>query len=400
MLRFVEFVKKNIGSTHLEIADYFARDIEDLASECEINWRASMPKISWNGLKNKKPKVVGNTDEDSRRSFIWAEECTYKEKGDNPDSFTYPYVSFKNMRQTINQPGRKFHALRKLFDAYEEYKQSNKTPEKRPKRSEAEYLEMQKNAAAEDEALEKRKQAVIDAEPDLFADMRHLSHPKAFSPYLEREKKLHLVAEQFDIRVGRDKDGYFTCFPLHTIHGELKALQRIYHVLPQGWDDNKRSTWGVDTTGLMFIIGELNEDTEMIYICEGLATGLAMFAATGRTVAVCLYANNIEPVSGEIRQHFPHVKRVHVADNDNKKLDKGNAGVTECALAVKAQGGWVFVPHVQKGTDVCDLYLEQGIDELKRQIYQSQSQYFNGKYSQHVVGKLNYIHDRYVAIAA
>jgi phage/plasmid primase-like uncharacterized protein len=101
-------------------------------------------------------------------------------------------------------------------------------------------------------------------------------------------------------------------------------------------------------------------------------------------------------VAKEINDAYPGIKKVFVADNDNKTPDHGNTGVYECARAVNAFGGHVFVPVVKDGTDVCDLYNESGLKELKRQIYESDEQYFNGRFSQNVAGLFNYIHDRYL----
>lgn len=392
LLRFTDFVKQNIGSTYLEIAEYFSAEIAQLSNECNIDWDRSKHKITWDGAKNRSPKVDGMTCADKGRIFIWAEAHEYTQ--DN-GSFTYPYISFQNMRNTLAKPGRKFHALRLLYNKYEQYKQTRVVPTRSNTTDPIALEKQQAVVQADAKRLAKRQRNVQVKETVMFEKMLPLSTPGVFSAYLHYDKKLQPVAEQFDIRLGRDKNGYFTAFVLRNIQGDFKALQRIYHAKPITWDDNKRCTWGVDPTGLMTILGDINDTTSVIYICEGLATGLAMVLATGSPVAVCLNAYNMQFVSAEIAQMLPHIKRVHVADNDNDKPHFGNTGVHAAAVAVQKNGGWVFVPKIKSGTDVCDLYNSQGLDELKRQIYHSDSQYFNGIFSQNVSGMFNYIHDKY-----
>jgi hypothetical protein len=392
LLRFTDFVKQNIGATYLEIAEYFSVEIAQLANECNIDWESSKSKIAWDGQKNRSPNVNGITSADKGRIFIWAEANNYTQ---DSGSFTYPYLSFQNMRNTLAKPGRKFLALRLLYGKYEQYKQTRVVPT-RPNTPDPIALEKQQAVVQADaKRLAKHQRNVQVKETVLFEKMRSLSNAGVFSAYLHYDKKLQPVAEQFDIRLGKDKNGYFTAFVLRNIQGDFKALQRIYHAKPSTWDDNKRCTWGVDPTGLMTILGDINNTTSVIYICEGLATGLAMVLATGRPVAVCLNAYNMQFVSAEIAQMYPHIKRVHVADNDNDKPQFCNTGVHAAAVSVQKNGGWVFVPKIKSGTDVCDLYNSQGLDELKRQIYHTDSQYFNGRFSRNVSGMFNYIHDKY-----
>jgi hypothetical protein len=389
-LRFTDFVKQHIGSTHLEIAEYFAPHIETIARECGIDWSLTKTSITWDKVKNKSPAVVGASKEDIGRVYVWGEECLYKQSG---DIFTYPFISFKNMRNSINQPCRKFNALRPLYDAYEKYLATHQIPKNKPKCDPVELARKSEKVKKEREALLARQKKVQVAEPKLFAGMLPISKPGVFSPYLQYSKKLQKVAEKFDIRIGKNQHGFFTCFELKNVSGETQALQRIYHTPPTSWKDNKHSTWGVDTTGLMAIFGRLKDLTSVIYICEGLATGLAMHMATDMPVVICISAFNMPFVSAKLAENYPRIKRVHVADNDNLTPHHGNTGVHAAAVSVKQSGGWVFVPQIEHGTDVCDLYNTAGLKELKRQIYQSKSQYFNSQFSQNVVGLFNYIHE-------
>lgn len=392
LLRFTDFVKQNIGKDYLDIAAYLLSDIEEAAAQCNIIWSTSLSKITWDGKKNKNNNVDGKEPEDKGRIGIWAEYKSYSQDG---EEFTYPYISFQNFRNSIGKPGRKVSGLTLLYAEYNKYKASRKLPSKRILSTNIDLTAAAKEAQLARKETE-RKQAKVQAkEPILFSKMRSLNHPKTFSPYLDSTKKLLDVAKEFDIRIGKDKNGYFTCYQLMNIDGEVKGLQRIYHTPPSSWTDNKRCTWGVDTTGLMAIFGKLNADSSVVYICEGLATALAIYKATGKPVVVCLAAFNIRHVSKALKGLFANVPRVHIADNDKLTPNSGNTGVYECCMSVQENGGWVFVPHTNKGTDACDLYNESGISELKRQLFDCEHQYFNGKYSKNIAGRFNYIYDRY-----
>lgn len=386
LLRFVEFVKKHIGANHLTIAEHFNEEISMMATECRVDWNKTKDNLNYNGQKDNSKAIVNLDKADARRTYVSGHSKLFEKDG---DSFEYPIIVFACMQNTYQRPARKFNALGLLFDAYDKYKANRTIPTPKRKISNKE-LEAREAANALKQAnyakwVEKEQAREIEQ----FPKMRPLTAPKTFSLYLNR-KQVGDVAREFDIRIGLDKDGYFVCFPLFNIDGELGGFQRIYNDKPEGCDTNKKQTIDKDLTGYFFVIGTLNKASEMVYICEGLATGLSMHAATGRTVVVCLYANNIEAVSGALAKELPMVKRVHVADNDNQTHHCGNTGMTKCALAVKACGGHVFVPSPSRGTDANDVHVNDGLATLKAQIHDTNN-YFNGRFSKDVAGPFNAI---------
>lgn len=387
-MRFVEFVKDAIGKDELDIAAFFAGDIETMAAECRIDWHASLKRLVWDGTKqNSADGVKGLTEEDTGRTYIYAEVKEFEKDGDR---FTYPVLTFKSYQNTYGMPGAKFNALGLLFDEYDKYKETLKKPAAKPRMSDEEKAAHLARIAEEDKATKEEQEAYLAAEPDRYKNMRELgSHQKVFSPYLQK-KKVADVASNIGIRVGKNQNGYFTCFPLYNIWGELGGLQRIYHVKPKGWKKDKKTSWGFNNTGYFFVIGPALHSSEMAYLVEGLATGLAMFKATGRTVVVCLSANNLYQVSKVLAEHIPALKRVHVADNDKYKPKAGNTGVFTCSWAVRDFGGFVLVLKPSKGTDACDVNEHDGLQELKAQI-RDESNYFNGRFSQHVEGEFNFL---------
>lgn len=60
-------------------------------------------------------------------------------------------------------------------------------------------------------------------------------------------------------------------------------------------------------------------------ICEGVATGLALHAATGETVFCCLDASNLLAVDGILAEHSPDRVRVACGDNDHGNPDNPGA---------------------------------------------------------------------------
>ena len=386
LLRFVEFVNKYVGENYVSIAQHFDSEISEMAKECRVDWAKTKGNLKYDGEKDNSNNIVTLESSDSRRTYVSGISKTFEKDG---ATFTYPIIVFACMQNSYGCPSAKFNALGLLFDAYDKYKASRVLPTPTKKISNYELQEQEKIQSEKKASYQRWVDGQKAKEPKLFSNMLLLNSPKAFSNYLQ-SKQVEDVAKNFDIRIGKNDDGYFTCFELMNIYGELGRLQRIYHCKPEGWDTNKKQTVGFDHTGYFFVIGSLSESTEMVYICEGLATGLSMHKATGRTVLVCLTANNMEPVSGVIANHLPAVKRVHVADNDKHTLHCGNTGITQCSIAVREHGGCVFTPKPTKGSDANDVHVYDGIEELKAQIL-DKNNYFNGRFSKDVEGPFNYL---------
>ncbi|MBQ4839804.1 hypothetical protein [Pseudoalteromonas luteoviolacea] len=385
-MQFVEFVREYVGSDYLSIAAYFNATLTEMASDCRIDWQKcqSIKYGSSRCEKNSAPIVKGINKNDNGRVYIYAELKTYIQRG---ETFTYPVICFKSYQNTYNQPGKCFNALTYLYRLFEEHKEKGTLPA--PCAIDTVGLEKQRK---DDELAQlniKRKQDFyLKNEPARFSKMTHVSH--MISAYLD-DKGLQKVAQRFDIRIGRHRDyGYYTCFPVYTPSGQVGGLQRIYHMPPKSWSNNKRQSWGFNPMGCFTVLGGDLQHAEIVYLCEGLATGLAMHLATGRPVVICLMASNLPVVSSHLAEQYPHIKRVHVADNDKHKPKIGNTGVYYCALAVQKYGGWVFVPTPSKGSDACDVYQFDGLEALHKQIH-SKEHYFNGQFSTSVAGQFCYL---------
>jgi hypothetical protein len=385
MLRFMEFTQKYIGTTQSAIADYFDSEISSVAEQCNISW--SDTKNNLIDGKNKSPSVVGMEKKDKGRIYVWVEYA--QSKVIDGQSFEYPIFTFKNYRNSMGEIGLKVNCLTEIFNEYEKYKATNTKPTKskptpRPD-NRAELLEKNR--------LEVEKNIKFSIkEKNKFKALLPLSNSKAFSPYLAKKCVEDIAKDlSLDIRVGKDYFGYFTSIEFYNNQNQFGGLQRIYNDPISDDGLNKLTSKGFNPIGFYQLFGTENLDNEeIVYICEGLATALSILAATKRPVIVCLFADNIVPVSEAIKELNPNIVRVHVADNDNHTQDSGNAGVYQCSLAVKQHGGWVFIPNVTNGTDANDLHVTEGLGELQRQI-KCKLNYFNGNFSNKVTGKFNYI---------
>lgn len=108
-----------------------------------------------------------------------------------------------------------------------------------------------------------------------------------------------------------------------------------------GEDGAKRFLSGGRIAGCYCPIGRPQDS---LLICEGYATGATLYAATGRAVAVCFSAGNLQPVARALRMKFPRLRLIVCADND---LTPGNPGLTHATQAARAVGGFVAVPRFE-----------------------------------------------------
>lgn len=143
--------------------------------------------------------------------------------------------------------------------------------------------------------------------------------------------------------------------------GNLVSVQRI---APDG---DKRFWPGAPTQGAMYVVERAH--SSMTVLCEGLATGLAIFAAvpTARVV-VSFTAGNMPKVAAKL----PRRGMVCVAaDNDHGTEAKTgkNPGVLAGEEASRILGCEIAVPGGITGTDWCDLRQERAEAIRSRAMY-------------------------------
>lgn len=144
--------------------------------------------------------------------------------------------------------------------------------------------------------------------------------------YLERKR-----VGAYGLRQLRD----MLLIPARDAGGTLHTLQFI------GADGAKRFLTGGRIAGCYCAIGR---PADALLLCEGYATGATLYAATGRAVAVCFSAGNLQPVAQALRAKFPRLRLILCADNDPTP---GNPGLTAAMAAAKAVRGFVAVPQFE-----------------------------------------------------
>lgn len=162
---------------------------------------------------------------------------------------------------------------------------------------------------------------------------------------------------------GLFRQGDALVVPVCDINDVVHSLQFIS---PEG---EKRFLTDGAIAGHFHRIGQVEGDTWVI--CEGLATGLSLRAATGLTVIVAFDAVNLLPVAQVLRKTYRRLRLIVAADNDQFTA-VGNTGLTK-AREVAAQVKNVVVVYPEfaveelttKPTDFNDLATLRGLPAVK-----------------------------------
>jgi phage/plasmid primase-like uncharacterized protein len=93
---------------------------------------------------------------------------------------------------------------------------------------------------------------------------------------------------------------------------QLVSVQKI------AADGEKRFNLGADMVGAGCLLGEVKQETPLIGICEGYATGQSSRLATGSSfpVMVAFNAGNLAAVAAQLREDFPSAILLFLADDD------------------------------------------------------------------------------------
>lgn len=195
----------------------------------------------------------------------------------------------------------------------------------------AERAELQRQVAAMQAARDAERARVQEEARTRAARLWQRARPATnVHPYLQRK-----AVGAYGVRQLRE----LLLIPARDEHGQLHTLQFI------GPDGAKRFLSGGRIAGCYCPIGR---PLDSLLICEGYATGATLYAATGRAVAVCFSAGNLQPVATALRAKFPKLRLIVCADNDQTP---GNPGVTHATRAARAVGGLVAVPHFDGGAN-------------------------------------------------
>jgi putative DNA primase/helicase len=164
----------------------------------------------------------------------------------------------------------------------------------------------------------------------------------------------------------------------------LRAVQRIYPGprFNQAGDELPQKTFTKDfaKSGCALRLGQVDDDTPLVLVCEGYATGLSLRMATDRQlpVYVALDAYNLPFVVEILREIHPDVYLLIAGDDDWKTEDHQgpNPGRRAAKQAAKATDRcdivWpVFEESTRqvKDTDFNDLHLREGLATVSKQLH-------------------------------
>lgn len=183
-----------------------------------------------------------------------------------------------------------------------------------------------------------------------------------------------------------DKDNVLIV-PLY-FRGSLVSVQYIFA------DGQKKYLYGARKQGVYGYIGD--DVTDIIYICEGFATGATIQEATQKSVFISLDSGNLVHVASEVRKMYPLHKIVICADNDQyKKSNTGIKAAEKASCKIDADIVYpIFRDVSSKPTDFNDLYHLEGYSSVIDQIELPRMYFAKANNAPHFDAfKLRYIED-------
>lgn len=161
-------------------------------------------------------------------------------------------------------------------------------------------------------------------------------------PYLVRKRLPPLGLRQF-------KDNLLV--PVYSANGETVNLQTI---TPEG---KKRFSKGGEVKGCF---GYISGSNELLYVCEGWATGAALHMLTRASVACAMSAGNLLSVTGAVKAAMPGGIKIVVAGDDDRfsNINPGRDAANNAALVHGLEVAFPTFAPDSKGTDFADMWLE------------------------------------------
>lgn len=160
---------------------------------------------------------------------------------------------------------------------------------------------------------------------------------------------------------------------------KAEALRALQFIRPDG---AKVYLKGFEKPGCALRLGEISDDTPLVMVCEGYATGLSIRLGVAQRfpVFVAWDCGNLAHVVPLVRGLYPHKRLLICADDDWKTFDRrtgrlNNPGRTMAKQVAKDVAGCDIVWPVfeagsrqEKDTDFDDLRQRQGLHTVRRQL--------------------------------
>lgn len=172
-------------------------------------------------------------------------------------------------------------------------------------------------------------------------------------PYLKKKQ-----VQAYGLR--ESKQGQLV-IPVMDTAGQIQSLQFV------GSDGSKKFLTGGHIGGNFFAI---KGKREVLYVCEGYATGASIHLATGQTVVCAFNAGNLKLVAQAVRKRHPKANLVIAADSD--QWTEGNPGKAKGMDAAKEVKGLLALPlfkdESSRPTDFNDLARLEGLETVRLQL--------------------------------
>lgn len=203
-------------------------------------------------------------------------------------------------------------ALRRLSN------QKTNAPDGRPK----EKIEIDNRQAEDqrviDEAIRKKREQATQRAASMWDSVATQHSVAADHPYVQKKKIKPAGARQL---------GGSILIPLNKFTDSGTALVGLQTIAEAEEDDGSKSIskkflYGSETKGSWALIGQISEKTEIVYLCEGWATGCSVYEAIKLPVVVAFSAGNLEPVLTEFKKKYPDIFFIIAADNDCHYADR------------------------------------------------------------------------------
>ncbi len=184
------------------------------------------------------------------------------------------------------------------------------------------------------------------------------------SIYLDK-KKLSAID---GIRFYKDSSNGYMATALVDNYGKIWNLQRIFDK-PLYKDKTKFFLKNGKKSALYSLFG--NTESDIIYICEGVSTGMSILLAEPKSLVVISYdCYNLKLVTKNILSKFPNRKIIIAGDNDQFK-DK-NIGKEKAEEIAREYSVGLVIPTFKnlstKPTDFNDLYSLETVGEVRKQL--------------------------------
>lgn len=157
------------------------------------------------------------------------------------------------------------------------------------------------------------------------------------SPYLQRKQ-----VSSYGCKI---KDNGNLLVPMYDVDGELWNIQEIHSNGFKSFIKHGR------VNDCFHVLGELTENTEIICIVEGYATGASVYAATAYTTIVSFNTSNLPKVAKALYSKYPKALYVYCADDDRHSTPP-NGGLKAAQKGLAITGGIIVLPDFSLLEDI------------------------------------------------